>query len=115
MNFRMKALKNLKIFFLFLTVALSSANIAALPNDWESTKHEHPEAKAVSRNSIVDIKTMPSLLLINVTQTARVEIFTILGRVISDRVLQPGSYEFELPAHGIYIVKVGELTCKVAV
>ena len=83
--------------------------------DWEPAKRQYSDAKTVSHNSEIEIRTMPSVILVNLNQPAKIEIFTILGRLVSEKTLQPGSYEFELPAHGIYIVKIGDMTCKVAV
>ena len=43
------------------------------------------------------------------------KIFTILGRLVSSDSIPAGTSQFLLPAHGVYIVKIGDVTCKVAV
>lgn len=43
-----------------------------------------------------------------------VRVYTILGQMISQAVLQPGTSELRLGSRGIYLVKIGNLTQKVA-
>lgn len=107
-------IKYLTVFILCMSSALAFHSRAA-QKDWETLKIENKNAKPISSDDKIEIKSLPSLIIVNVGQTSKVEIFTILGRLVSNETLQPGSYQFEVPVHGIYIVKVGDLTCKIAV
>ncbi len=44
-----------------------------------------------------------------------VRVYTILGQVVSQATLQPGTSELRLGSHGIYLVRIGNLTQKVAI
>jgi flagellar basal body rod protein FlgF len=44
-----------------------------------------------------------------------VRVYTILGQMVSQATLQNGSYELRLGSRGIYLVRIGNLTQKVAI
>ena len=44
-----------------------------------------------------------------------VKVYTILGQMVSQATLQPGTSELRLGTRGIYLVRIGNLTQKVAV
>ena len=44
-----------------------------------------------------------------------VRVYTILGQIISQATLQPGTSELRLGTRGIYLVRIGNLTQKVAI
>ena len=45
----------------------------------------------------------------------QIKIYTILGRLVSQDTVGPGTFQFQVSTHGVYIVKIGQLTCKVAI
>ncbi len=44
-----------------------------------------------------------------------VRVYTILGQMVSQATLQPGTSELRLGSRGIYLVRIGNLTQKVAI
>ena len=44
-----------------------------------------------------------------------VRVYTILGQIVSQATLQPGTSELRLGSRGIYLVRIGNLTQKVAI
>ena len=44
-----------------------------------------------------------------------VRVYTILGQVVSQATLQPGTSELRLGSRGIYLVRIGNMTQKVAI
>ena len=44
-----------------------------------------------------------------------VRVYTILGQMVSQATLQPGTSELRLGTRGIYLVKIGNMTQKVAI
>ena len=44
-----------------------------------------------------------------------VRVYTILGQMVSQSTLQPGTSELRLGSRGIYLVRIGNLTQKVAI
>lgn len=103
-----------------LTVALSviltagSLPAAAAPKSWETVKTERTEAKTVVKDTDIEIKTSRGLIVLTINRTLPIKVVTILGRTICSDTLPAGSYELHL-AHGVYIVKIGETTFKIAV
>lgn len=82
---------------------------------WETVKTEKVQAQHVASDTETQIKTGGGVIYITTTRNLNVKIFTILGSRIADDTLAPGTYQFAVPTHGVYIIKAGDLTCKVAV
>ena len=82
---------------------------------WEPMRANTTMAKTISKDNETEILTMPSLILLNLSQGAKVEVFSILGRLVCEEKLKPGHYELFLETHGVYIIKIGGVTCKVAI
>ena len=93
----------------------SGTGFCAETNDWKPIKDIETSAKVVSQHPDIDIFASSSRIFVNVNQPVKIEIFTILGKLVSSKTLNPGAYEYKLNTHGIYIVKSSEMTCKVAV
>ena len=87
----------------------------AAPKGWEPAKAEYATAKQVVKESDFEIKVLPSIIMVSTAQPIQIKIFTILGRLVNSETLPVGTSRFTLPAHGVYIVKIGDFTCKVAV
>ena len=87
----------------------------AAQSGWEPVKTEQPSAKSVMKDAELEIKAAPGVILVRNTHQVQIKVFTILGRMVSSETLPPGTSRLLLHTHGVYIVKVGDLTCKVAV
>lgn len=98
-----------------LTAIAMATPIALSAKSWETVRTERVEAKTVVRDSDIEIRTAPLTIFVTVNRNIQIKIFTILGRLVNSETLQPGTLKLVLPAHGVYIVKAGDLTCKVAV
>ena len=104
-------LRNLTI---ALLLAAGATAADAAPRGLEPVKTERAEAKTVVKESEIEIRTMRGLIILSVSRASQIKVVTILGRTICNDTVGAGTYELHL-AHGVYIVKVGELTFKVAV
>lgn len=98
-----------------LALLISSVSFVSYSKGWEVLKSEKAQTQRVASNTEVDIRATRGYIYITTTRQVNIKIFTILGSRISEDALAPGSYQFPVPAHGVYIVKAGDLTCKVAV
>ena len=99
-------------------VALTTAlmlGVGASAKGWDAVKTEKPQAKHVVSDSELEIKAGGGLIIVTTSKNINIKIFTILGSRISDETLPAGSYQFAVPTHGVYIIKAGDITCKVAV
>ena len=84
-------------------------------NKWEPLKTERSDAKTVVKETELEIKTASSTIIVTSNHSVQIKIFTILGRMINSENLPAGTNQISLPAHGVYIVKIGNITCKVAI
>lgn len=91
------------------------ASASATGKGWEPAKSEYATAKTVIKETEFEIKAMPGVVIVNTNHPVQIKIFTILGRLVNSETLQPGVSRYNLPAHGVYIVKIGDITCKIAV
>ncbi len=98
-----------------VAAAITMAPGDAVARSWETVKSERNDAKSVIKEAEIEIKAAPALIIVSSDRQVKVQVFTILGRLVSSETVPPGTSQLSLPAHGVYIVKVGELTCKVAV
>ena len=106
--------KILKI-MMALVMLSSTASWTVIAKGWEPVKSEKAGVAHVVSDSELVIKTGGGIIYVTTTKSVNIQIFTILGSRIADDTLQPGAHQFVVPAHGVYIIKAGDLTCKVAV
>lgn len=109
------ALKKSISVMLLLLAATAPLTASAAPRGWEPVKSERSDAKSVVRESELEIKAASGVIYVASNHAVQIKIFTILGRLVNSETLPAGKSQLLLPAHGVYIVKVGDLTCKVAV
>lgn len=99
---------------LILILAVTTVRGVNSVNGWEPVKTEIRNAKFVIKDAEVEILTAPGYIIVNTERQIDIKVFTILGRLVSAETLAPGASRLPLTTHGVYIVKVGELTCKIA-
>lgn len=104
----------LKFGILLLASALATPALAG-PKSWEPVKSERPDLKTVVKETDIEIKASQGLITVACNHPVQIKIFTILGRLVNNETIPAGRSQLILPAHGVYIVKIGDLTCKVAV
>lgn len=96
-----------------IALALPSASLAA-PSKWETLKSERTELKTVAKDSEVEIRAARGVITISSSKPVNVKVYTILGQLISKENLPAGISQLSVQAHGVYIIRIGDLTCKVA-
>lgn len=87
----------------------------AAPRAWEQQKTERSDANTVAKWNEVEIKAVRGAIIVHTNVRVQIKIFTILGQLVSTETLSPGVWQLQMPAHGVYIVKTADATCKVAV
>ena len=110
-------MRRLKKFLIGTLTSILLAGASCLESraaEWEILRTDTSGSKLVVKETETEISTLPSRIIVHLAQNAKVEVFTILGRIVNSETLAPGSYEFHVEAHGIYILKIGDFTCKVA-
>ena len=102
---------------LTLVLTLGLENVALAEVQWRETNREvqgktwnDPRAsdgiEIYGRNGIITIVTPKRIT---------VRVYTILGQMVSQATLQPGTSELRLGSRGIYLVRIGNMTQKVAI
>ena len=75
---------------------------------WQETKH------AVQAESDLEITGKDGVIVVRTTKRIQVRVFTILGQLVSQSVVNPGESILKVNSRGIYIVRVDNRTFKVA-
>jgi len=83
---------------------------------WHETNRE-VQGKALNdprTSDGVEIYGRNGTITIVTPKRITVRVYTILGQMVSQATLQPGTSELRLGSRGIYLVRIGNLTQKVA-
>lgn len=109
-------MKRLLTYILLACVcALAIPQDAQAAKSWESVRQERlSEGKVVIRTGDVEVRTLSGTILIYASRPMQVRVFSILGQLVSSDTVPAGVSQLSLGSHGLFIVKVGDLTCKVA-
>lgn len=81
---------------------------------WEVVRADVSGLNSVAHDDDVEIRVSPGHVVVVASQQVQIKVFTILGQVVSSETLPAGTSRLPL-SHGVYIVKVGDITCKIAV
>lgn len=104
---------------MILTLALAFAltSVVSAKVQWLSTSNEVQGKSLTDPKSTdgVEIFQRSGTIIIRTQRTVQVKVFTILGQLVSQATLQPGTSVLRLNTRGIYMVKVGNITQKVAI
>ena len=82
---------------------------------WQEAKTINGNFKAILAQPDIEVFSAPNVIMLKVNQEIEVRLFTILGKLISAQHLQPGIFQYQMDAHGIYIIKTDKSSCKIAV
>ena len=102
---------------LTLAFALGLGNTALAEIQWHETNREMTGKSLNDPLTSDGVKIYGSNGTITIVTPKRitVRVYTILGQVVSRATLQPGTSELRLGSRGIYLVRIGSLTQKVAI
>lgn len=79
----------------------------------ENVSSNNPESRLT--NDGIEISGKNGNIIVKLPQKAQVKVFTILGQLVSQAELNAGTSMLKINSRGIYIVKVGNVTQKVAI
>ena len=102
---------------LTLLLALGLGNTTLAEVQWHETNRE-VTGKVLNdprASDGVEIYGSNGVITIVTPKRIVVKVYTILGQMVSQATLQPGTSELKLGTHGIYLVRIGNLTQKVAI
>ena len=95
---------------------MAATNLATAKVQWRETNAEvQGKSRTDPRNTDgVEIFQRSGTIIIRTQRPVQVKVFTILGQLVSQATLPAGTSELRLGSRGIYMVKVGNITQKVA-
>lgn len=105
-------LRSLMVLALALIALALPLGVAA--KGWEHVRSDVSSLSVAAKDSDVEVRVASGWLVVVSSQPTQIKVFTILGQNVSTENLPQGVSRLPL-SHGVYIVKVGDLTCKVAV
>ena len=97
-------------------MAMASTTVATAKVQWRETTTE-VQGKSLTDPKVTDgveIFQRNGTIIIRTQRPVLVRVFTILGQLVSQATLPAGTSELKLNTRGIYMVKVGSITQKVA-
>ena len=97
-----------------MVLCMATVIIPANAKGWEPVRSDVSGLNSVAHDNDVVVKVAPGQVVVSSSQQIQIKIFTILGQLVSNETLPAGVNKLTL-SHGVYIVKVGDLTCKIAV
>ena len=102
---------------LTFVLALGLENVALAEVQWRETNRE-VQGKSLNdprTSDGVEIYGSNGVITIVTPKRITVRVYTILGQMISQATLQPGTSELRLGSRGIYLVRIANITQKVAI
>ena len=101
---------------LTLVFSLGLGNTALAEIQWHETNRE-VQGKSLNdprTSDGIEIYGYKGTITIVTPKRITVRVYTILGQMVSQATLQPGTSELRLGTRGIYLVRIGNITQKVA-
>ncbi len=112
-------MKKLITSVVLLLAAFGFASEIVAQNGWRGAPTEvianNNGAESRTANEGIEISSKDSHIVVKLPQKAQVKVFTILGQLVSQAELNAGTSMLKISSRGIYIVKVGNITQKVAI
>lgn len=99
-----------------IAVLLMMLPFEAAARSWDIARIDAvPEARVVVKQTDIELRSGRNVIYIATNRPVHVKVYSILGHLVAQSTLQSGSYRMTINNHGVYLIKIGDLTCKVAV
>ncbi len=105
-----------RVIVMVTALSLALGPVAGAQLQWQAARQK-VVGKSLTDPAVtngVEIFGKDGVITIRTTRRLQVRVFTILGQLVSSATLTPGTSQLRLQARGIYIVKAGSITQKVA-
>ncbi len=96
-------------------LTLSAAPMALAQRQWEEMESELVVTDRGDNGDVLDITVKDGYVYVTTSKPVTVKIFSILGQLISQKTIQPGTSRTRITARGIYILKVGSVTRRITI
>lgn len=102
------------LFTILAGIALPVAAVAPQSEGWHPVKVQSEGARSVAKDADTEVLAAKGAIVVKTAKPVEVEVYTILGQLVSRHTVPVGTSQLEMPSRGVYIVRVGTLTGKVA-
>lgn len=83
---------------------------------WEEMESELVVGdRADATGDILEVAVKDGYVYVTTSKPVTVKIFSILGQLISQKNIQPGTFRTHITSRGIYILKVGSITRRITI
>lgn len=96
-------------------LTLSVTTTAFAQRQWEEMESELVATDRGDNSDVLDITVKDSYVYVTTSKPVTVKIFSILGQLISQKTIQPGTSRTRISARGIYILKAGSVTRRITI
>lgn len=100
---------------ILLLAAFSSTVPMAAQRQWEEMESEIVVTEHSDNADVPEVTVKDGYVYVTTSKPVTVKIFSILGQLISQKTLQPGTTRTRITARGIYILKAGTLTRRITI
>lgn len=101
-----------------LVLFVSAVSLSAVGSrTWEAVERFPGVAVEQRADASCDpyVTVRDGYVYVSVREHTMVKVFTILGQLVVQDNLQPGTYRYKLNSRGIYLLKVGSVTRRVTI
>lgn len=112
--FRFSGLRGFIAAGLLCSALAMSVAATAAPGKWEQVKSERSDTHLIAKDSDTEIRVARGVVVVTTSRPTQVKIYTILGQLVTRETLPAGISQISIQPHGVYIIKIGDLTCKAA-
>lgn len=106
----------LQVLLLAVCLAAPAKAVGGTPGPvWETvaTTDTANNRDEIEQRDNIDIVNRDGIIYITVEQPVKVEIYSILGQLITSRTLKPGTVRLTIRQRGVYILKAGSITRRI--
>lgn len=98
-----------------VSLLLTAGSATLCAKGWESVKSERTSTtRVVAKDTEMEVRSGKGLIVVSTSKPVTIKVYSILGQLVSQETLPAGTSYYSVNSHGVFIVKVGNLTCKVS-
>ncbi len=110
----------MRIKHLLITALTLAALSSALPAYaagrmpvWEVVELRDPRPDSAQRTEGPEVEIREKYVYISTERAETVRVYTILGQLVTQKEIQPGTIRLQLPTRGVYILKTDTATLRI--
>lgn len=109
-------MKRSHITLAIIAALLMPGTVAHAQRQWEEMETAPAAVERVEmQGDGIDITVKDGYVYVTTAKPVTVKIFSILGQLISQKAVEPGTWRTRITARGIYILKAGSVTRRITI